>query len=102
MSGADFEKALDRARAELADRFAGQTIEIVDTFDIAWSCWDGDSRGALITVDGVPRIVAIDQTVDDERFEAEIVARLQEYRRLIDDTERVLSTLCRLREHNLP
>lgn len=89
-SWADNESELARARELLADRFPDTSPAIIDTFDIAWQGWDGDSKGALITVDGVPMLVAIDQTIDEGRFESEIVKQLAEYKRLFADTERVL------------
>lgn len=89
-SWADNDGALERAREQLAERYGGARVEILECFDAAWQGWDGDSKGALITVDGVPMLVGIDQTIDEGRFESEIVGRLAEYKRLIDDTERVL------------
>ena len=88
-SWADNEGALERARELLAERFPGK-IEILECFDIAHVGWEGDSKSALITVDGEPHLVAIDQTIDDARFESEIVGRVAEYKRLLADTERVL------------
>jgi hypothetical protein len=92
-SWADNDGALDSARESLADRFPGTQIEILECFDIAWQGWDGDSKGALMAVDGEPRIIAIDQTLGEDIFEGEIFAQQSEYRRLLDDTARVLSSL---------
>lgn len=80
-----------RAIAELAGRFPGQHVEIVDTFDIAWSAWEGDSQGALISVDDEPMIIAVDQTIGADHFEKELRGQVAEYRRLADETEAVLA-----------
>ncbi len=90
MTWSDYEHALERARDELRERFPNAHPAILMTFDIAWSGWEGDSRGALITLDGVPMLIAIDQTIEEGRFTAEVAARLAEYRRLISETEAAL------------
>lgn len=82
--------APQRAAAELAERFPGQTVVIHQPFDIAWAGWEGDCQGALISVDGTPTLMAIDQTIAIERFEIELRNQLAEYRRLIKCTEAVL------------
>lgn len=46
------ESDLAHALEVLQQRYPGEKIEIVDTFDIAWSGWELDSQGALITRDG--------------------------------------------------
>lgn len=90
-SWADNESALDRARELLADRYPHSSPAILETFDIAWSGWEADYMGALITVDGVPEIVIIDRFSGDTRPDIEQVReQLAEYRRLIVETERVL------------
>lgn len=90
-SWADNESALERARELLADRHPDASTAIIDTFDIAYSGWEADYMGALITVDGVPEIVIIDRFSGDSRPDIEQVReQLAEYRRLIADTERVL------------
>lgn len=90
-SWADNESALNRARELLADRFPHTVPAIIDTFDIAYSGWEADYMGALITVDGVPHIVVIDRFSGDTRPDIQQVReQLAEYRRLIADTERVL------------
>lgn len=90
-SWADNESALERARELLADRFPHTVPAIIDTFDIAYSGWEADYMGALITRDGVPEIVVIDRFSGDTRPDIQQVReQLAEYRRLIDDTERVL------------
>ena len=90
-SWADTDGALDRARELLADRYPNTYPAILETFDIAWSGWEADYMGALITVDGVPEIVVIDRFSGDRRPDIEQVReQLAEYRRLIADTERGL------------
>ncbi len=90
-SWADNGSALDRARELLADRFPHTAPAIIDTFDIAYSGWEADYMGALITRDGVPEIVIVDRFSGDTRPDIEQVReQLAEYRRLIADTERVL------------
>lgn len=82
------------SRSQLAERFPGSSIEILDTFDIAYVGWEGDYRGALVRRDGVLEIVIVDRTGADSRPDLELVRlQLAEYRRLIDDTERVLMRL---------
>ena len=79
------------AHAELAERYPGETIEILDTFDIAYVGWECDFQGALITHGGVPELVIIDQ-VGDSRPVLEVLRdRLVEYRSLLAETERVLA-----------
>lgn len=87
-----------RAIVELVDRFPDQHVEIVDTFDIAWCGWDGDSHGALITVDGEPMVIAVDQTIGEDHFEKELRAQVAEYRRLADETEAVFELYMSLKE----
>lgn len=90
-SWADNDGALERARELLADRYPKTVPAILDTFDIAYSGWEADYMGALITVDGVPEIVVIDRFSGDRRPDIEQVReQLAEYKRLIEDTERVL------------
>lgn len=90
-SWADSEHALKRARELLADRYPNSSPAILATFDIAYSGWEADYMGALITVDGVPEIVVIDRFSGDSRPDIEQVRdQLAEYRRLMADTERVL------------
>ena len=91
-SWADSEHVLGRARELLADRYPNSSPAILDTFDIAYSGWEADYIGALITVDGRPEIVVIDRFSGDRRPDIEQVReQLAEYRRLIADTERVLA-----------
>lgn len=91
-SRADNEGALERARELLGDRFPDTSPAILDTFDIAYSGWEADYMGALITIDGVPEIVIVDRVGGDSRPDIEQVReQLAEYKRLIADTERVLN-----------
>ena len=86
-----YEGALENAREQLAERFPGEAIEIVDTFDIAHIGWEFDYQGALITRDGRPELVVIDATGSDRQTVVEMLAeRLSEYRRLIVCTEAIL------------
>jgi hypothetical protein len=79
------------AHDELAERYPGEHIEILDTFDLAYAGWECDSQGALITHDGVPELVIIDQ-VGDSRPALDVLRdRLAEYHSLIAETERVLT-----------
>lgn len=90
-SWADDEHALERARRLLAERFPGAQIEILECFDIAYSGWECEYQGALISRDGVPEIVIVDRVGGDRRPDIEQVReQLAEYKRLISDTERVL------------
>lgn len=84
-------KEIDRARTYLTEKYPGATIEILQLFDIAWSGWECESTGALITRDGVPELVIVDQVGGHQRPVPEIVRdRLQEYRRLTIETEAAL------------
>lgn len=86
-SDINFEHALE----VLAERFPGDAIEILEAFDIAYSGWECDYKGALITRNGVAELVIVDSTGGDWRPVTEqLEERLLEYRRLIEDTERVL------------
>lgn len=40
--------ALARARERLTERYPGETVEIIETFDIAHIGWEADYQGALI------------------------------------------------------
>lgn len=92
-----YEGALENAREQLAERFPSEVIEIVDTFDIAWSGWEFDFQGALITRDGQPELVVIDATGSDRQTVVEMLSeRLSEYRRLIVGTEAILAAYWRL------
>lgn len=85
------ESALDHAREVLAERFPGETVEIIETFDTAYVGWECDYQGALIKRDGVPEIVIVDETSGDGRPVAvKMRERIDQYRNLIVDTERVL------------
>ena len=90
-SWADTEGALECAREQLAERYPNTSPAILETFDIAYSGWECEYQGALITVDGVPEIVIVDRVGGDSRPDIEQVReQLAEYKRLIADTERVL------------
>ena len=91
-SWADDEFALELARTNLAERYPGEAVEIVETFDIAHSGWECDDKGALITRDGAPEIVIVDRIGGDPRPDIEQVReQLAEYRRLIVETEGALA-----------
>ncbi len=85
------EAELKRALETLAERYPGQKIEIVSTFDIANVGWECDSQGALIVHDGVAELVIVDQVGGDYRKVREILeAKVEEYERLISETKNVL------------
>lgn len=91
MTWTDYDIHFEHALEVLAERFPGETIEIIEGFDIAYSGWECDANGALITRDGVPELVIIDQTGGDwPPMTEQLEERLAEYRRLIAETERVL------------
>jgi hypothetical protein len=86
------ESGLAHALAELQERYPGEAIEIVETFDIAWVGWECDANGALITHDGFPEIVIIDQVGVDGRSVPDIVTtQLGVLKQLIERTEVVLA-----------
>ncbi|WP_417585011.1 hypothetical protein [Pelagibacterium sp.] len=88
------ELKFERALNELEDRYPGQKIEIVSTFDIANVGWECDSQGALIQRDGVPELVIVDQLGGDGRPIREILeAKIDEYERLASQTRNVLAQL---------
>lgn len=84
---------LAEARERLAERYPGETVEIIETFDIAHIGWESDCQGALIAHDGMPQIVIIDETgIPFGRSTADwLVDQLNGYRRLIEQTEAVLA-----------
>ena len=91
---------LEHAIADLAERFAGEKIEIIQLFDIAWSGWECDSAGALIMRTGEPDLVIVDQTGGDDRPVQEILAeKVQDYRRLAVETEGVLDRYRKMGGH---
>ena len=82
------EAALEHAREVLKERYPGQAIEILTTFDIAHAGWEC----ALILLDGQPDLVIVDQVGGDIRKVREILeAKVKEYERLIVDSERALA-----------
>ncbi|AEQ52701.1 hypothetical protein [Pelagibacterium halotolerans] len=88
------EGALKHAIETLADRYPGENIEIVSTFDIAHAGWECDSRGALIRRDGKPELIIVDQTGGDDRPVREILeAKLDEYEELAAETRNALGQL---------
>lgn len=92
------EAAIAKAKEWLAEEYPGQTIEILDTFDVAWPGWAGDNQGAivrrgdeidLVIVDGShvtsqkPLIEQLaDQVVDYHRLAAGLASVVQAYTRL--------------------
>jgi hypothetical protein len=86
------ESALAAADTILAERYPGETVEILQAFDIAHIGWEADHQGALISHDGMPEIVVIDAIgIPLGHSEADwLVDHLGEYRRLIAETEAML------------
>ncbi len=85
------ESALEHAAQVLAERYPSERIEILEAFDIAWSGWEFDYQGALITHDGVPELVIVDETgAGDRPVPMRLREQIAEYGRLTDATERVL------------
>lgn len=88
----DSESALEHARSELAERYPGEAVEIVEMFDLGWVGWECDFQGALITRDGVPELVIVDATGVGRSNPVAVTLRerLVEYGRLIVETGAVL------------
>jgi len=74
----------------LAETFPGEVTSIVATFDIAWSGWECDWKGALVTHGGVPELVIVNGTSMTGNIPEELEQRVREYRRMADETEAVL------------
>ncbi len=74
----------------LAETFRGEVTSIVATFDIAWSGWECDWKGALVTHGGVPELVIVNGTSMTGNLPEELEQRVREYRRMADETEAVL------------
>lgn len=74
----------------LAETFPGEVTSIVATFDIAWSGWECDWKGALVTHGGVPELVIVNGTSMTGNLPEELEQRVREYRRMADETEAVL------------
>ncbi|WP_417582950.1 hypothetical protein [Pelagibacterium sp.] len=85
------EAELKRALEDLQERYPGEHIEIVTTFDIAHAGWECDSRGALILRDDRPEIVIVDQVgVDNGRVRETLERKVDEYEKLAAETRNVL------------
>lgn len=85
-----YERSLAVAMERLAERYPEEVVEIIETFDIAYSGWECDYQGALITHDGAPEPIIVDATYGSGTVPEQLEGRLLEYRRLITDTEAVL------------
>jgi hypothetical protein len=86
------EAELKRALSELAERYPGEHIVIITTFDIAHAGWECDSQGALILRDDRPEIVIVDQVgVDDGRVRESLERKVDEYERLAAETKNALA-----------
>jgi hypothetical protein len=81
----------------LAETFPGEVTSIVATFDIAWSGWECDWKGALVTHGGVPELVIVNGTSMTGNIPEELEQRVREYRRMADETEAVLRRYRELR-----
>lgn len=86
------EFALEDAREWLAERYPDEQVDILSTFDIGYVGWEMDYQGALVTHDGVPELVIVDQTgvTNSRPVPDQLLERLEDYRRLIGETEAVL------------
>ena len=74
----------------LAENFPDEVTSIVATFDVAWSGWECDWKGALIMHGGVPELVVVDGTSMVGNIPDELEQRVREYRRMADETELAL------------
>lgn len=74
----------------LAENFPGDQVEVLATFDVAWSGWGCDWKGALVAASGVPELVIVDGTSMTGNIPDELEKRVIEYRRLADETEAAL------------
>jgi hypothetical protein len=74
----------------LAENFRGESVEILATFDVAWSGWECDWKGALVTHGGVPELVIVNGTSMTGNIPDELEQRVREYRRMADETEAAL------------
>ena len=84
----DHEK--QQAAVWLAENFPGDSVEILATFDVAWSGWECDWKGALVSANGVPELVIVDGTSMTGSIPDDLEQRVREYRRLADETEAAL------------
>ena len=77
------------AEAWFLESYPYEDVVVLQTFDVAWSGWEGDTQGALITHNGQPDIVivaAITSGIIPDLLEE----RIREYRRMADETEAAL------------
>lgn len=85
------ESALEYASEVLAERYPGEVITIIETFDIAWVGWECDYRGAFIRHGDLFEIVIIDETGGDDRPAlVKVLDQMLEYARLLGATQGVL------------
>jgi len=77
-------------REWLKEQFPGEGALVVATFDIAWSGWECDWKGALVTHGGIPELVIVDGTSMVGILPDELQQRVRDYRRMADETEAAL------------
>lgn len=79
-----------RTREWLVENFPGESTLIVATFDVAWSGWECDWKGALVIHGEVPELVIVDGTSMTGNIPDELEQRVRDYRRMADETEAAL------------